>query len=61
MSFGPVALDFIVQVGALLLHLSAFFFALHELRAKLIQFVVQSDELTHKFVFHFTNHLKMPQ
>jgi hypothetical protein len=50
-SFGRVTPNFRVQALTLSLHVCALNVAVHNRGAKHVQFVVQGDELIHKFVF----------
>jgi hypothetical protein len=52
MSFCPVALYVGIQAAALFLHCRPLLFALHQIRTEQIQFVIQGDEVIHKFVLH---------
>jgi hypothetical protein len=55
-SLGPVLLDLAVQVLTLLLHFRAFFVPVNQIRTEQIEFVIQSDELTHQLVLHSAVH-----
>ena len=55
-SLRPVVLDLGVQALTLLLHFRAFFVPVNQIRTEQIEFVVQSDELTHQFVLHLAVH-----
>jgi hypothetical protein len=52
MSFCPVALYVGIQAATLLLHCRPLLFAVHQIRTEQIQFVIQGDEVIHKFVLH---------
>jgi hypothetical protein len=52
----PVVLDLGVQVLTLLLHFRTFFVPVNQIRTEEIEFVIQSDELTHQFVLHLAVH-----
>ncbi len=56
MSLRPVVLNLGVQALASLLHFRTFFVPIYQIRAEQIEFVIQSDELTHQFVLHLAVH-----
>src|SRR6266852_9413551 len=58
-SLRPVVLDLGVLALASLLHFRAFFVPMYQIRTEQIDFIIQSDKLTHQVVLHLAVHLSI--